>query len=262
MLGPLTPNRLGGLRPARRGAARAADERHVLLPLRADRAVGHDAAGDARLPVVPPDHQRRLPVGGGRRNRGGVGAPGRADPGSARRRARTAQRGGGQCPGHPLDPAPDARRPLRPAAHQRGHRRGIRRHHPHGLRRRALRAPRRGRDPRPDAGPDPHRALGTVRPAAGHAPPDGGRGRGPAPGQRGGDHPARRCPGDPGDPLLADPRARRPHRLAGRAVGPSDRTGAGAGASRPEPRLDAGFDGRRGLAVAIKFRSPFHRAGR
>src|ERR687896_1105949 len=38
--------------PARRGAALPADERRVLLPLRADRALGAHAAADAGLPLV------------------------------------------------------------------------------------------------------------------------------------------------------------------------------------------------------------------
>ena len=38
---------------ARRGTPLPADERRLLLPLRAERAVGPDAAADARLPLVP-----------------------------------------------------------------------------------------------------------------------------------------------------------------------------------------------------------------
>jgi len=44
---------LGPGRPARRGAARVADERRLLLPLGAQRPLGHDLDAAPRVHLVP-----------------------------------------------------------------------------------------------------------------------------------------------------------------------------------------------------------------
>src|SRR5215204_3572040 len=81
-----------------RGAALPADERRVLLPLRAHRALGPDAAGDAGVPLVSRGHLGPA-LARDRGRRAGLDPARRPRARAARGGPRPAQRTGSSCAG-------------------------------------------------------------------------------------------------------------------------------------------------------------------
>ena len=204
---------------ARRGTPLPAHERRLLLPLRAERSVGANAAADARLPLVP---RGRLgsSLAGDRRIRPHLAPSWRPRARATRRGAPTAQRTGGTGAGDPRARTGGRQRPVRdPSARRR------RRADDLGLWRSTLRPPRRTKPRRGAPRGNPHR--GSRLPRAGldakHASVDGHRGKGAASRRRGRDHTPRRHPRDPGDPVVDRDRPGRANRMARRAPGPADR---------------------------------------
>ena len=253
------PRPLGARRPARRGAPLPAHGRRLLLPLRADRAVGPDAAADARLRLVPRRHVR--PGAGSR-----PAAPSRARCAAATSRSsRTARVT--SCAASPARRRPGILELEREIVSDRYE---ILRHGGGGapdhadLRRGPLRPS--GRPPtssRSCRGDPPRRGLdrgtewmqSTLRLMAAEA-------RRLRPG---GEAVITRL----GDILVIQAirvvdrdGPRRADRLARRAAGPADRARDRADPPRPRPRLDARVAGRRARDVALGVRRPLHRARR
>ena len=246
---------LGTLRPARRGAARRPHGRRVLLPLRADRAVGADAPADggyvwfhvvtagglARGPggervALRPGDLALVPHGGGHVLRSEPGAPGARHPRPGARGGQPALR----------DPPPRRRRRAdrprlrRGAARPSGRPRGSSTRCPPILHVEARRRARRGLDGRDAAA-------------------DGRRGARAAARRRGGDHAARRHPRHPDAAHLDRARPRRAAGLARRAARPPRRPGARAHPPRARARLDRRRARRRARDVALGVRRALHR---